>query len=109
MQRNLDQVLPQIDGEPFRNVDKNNQITETPLTLGNVVFNVSSLSLRGDEGLELAAKMRLYGLAKVAYHGGTVDLSAEDIATIKERVGRAYGNFVLIGAVIEALETDPVA
>jgi len=94
MIRNFDLPITQLDGKPF---DDN-------LTLGKAVFMCASTQLRGDESLDLNAKLRLYALSKLGYEGGSVTLTSEDVTTIKERAARAFSNYIVVGRIVEALE-----
>ncbi len=94
MKYNFDLPITQLDGKPF----------DDQLTLGKAVFMCASTQLRGDESLDLNAKLRLYGLSKLGYEGGMVALTAEDITTIKERAARAFSNYVVVGRIAEILE-----
>jgi hypothetical protein len=103
MQRNFDVVMTQFDGKPFFLEDG-----VTQMTLGKCCFMATSMTMKGDEGLDLNAKLRLYKLSEQSFRGGVVDITAEDVATLKERAARAFGSFVLIGRIVVALETDYV-
>lgn len=95
MKRNLDLPILQLDGQPFK---------DDP-TLGTVCFLAVTGSLPNDERQDGAQKMRLYGLAQKVHGGGVVDLTAEDVALLKERIGRAF-TVLVVGRAYELLEAD---
>jgi hypothetical protein len=95
MERNFNQPILQLDGKPF----------DDQLTLGKAVFMCTSTQLRGDESLDLNAKLRLYALSKLGFDGGvSVKLTSEDVTTIKERAARAFSNYIVVGRIVDALE-----
>ena len=95
MKRNLETPLLNVANEPF----------EPPVVLGFVCSNAATGMLPGDDGLAIATKIALYSLAKKLVAGGVVDLSAEEIAMLKERIGRMF-SIQIIGRAFEHLEAD---
>ncbi len=75
---------------------------EAPVTLRNIIQNALIGQLRGDENLTGAEKFSLYNLAAKTTEAAS-DFSIEDLATIKDRVGRAYSQ-VVIGPAFKLLE-----
>jgi hypothetical protein len=98
MLRNFDAVLLQLDGQEF----------VPPMTLGKAVHQATANAMQADQNLDLNAKMNLYRLAKLGFEGGVQDITAEDISVIKERASKMFTNYVFVGRVIEALESDYV-
>ena len=94
MKRNLDTPILQLDGTEF--ADK--------ATLGTVCFSAVVAVIPDDQNSEIYQKIALYNLAKILAIGGEVDLTAEDIVLLKERVGKVISNVVAIGRVFELLE-----
>lgn len=94
MKRNLDALILQLDGNPF----------EDKATLKTVVFMAVTTPLQADQHDSVDQKIRLYTLAQKVYQGGEVDLSAEDISLIKDRIGKVFNHVVVIGRAFELLE-----
>lgn len=88
-------VLLGVDGEPLADAGK-------PVSLRAVIQNALLGTLRGDENLSGTEKLALWGLATRA-NEAEADFSVEEMATIKERIGRAYGP-VVVGPVYEILD-----
>ena len=96
MKRNLDQVMTDLDGKDFG--DK--------ATLKQVCFGAISTPMQGDDQIPLDKKMKQYSLLQKINAGGEVDLSAEDIALIKERGGKLFP-ILVFGRMVDALENEP--
>lgn len=95
MKRNLDTPLLTLDGKPF---DDN-------ATLKSVVFMVLTAPMEGDDKMSVEAKMKQYGLIKTVHAGGVVDLTAEDITTIKARGAKAL-SMLAFGLMVDMLEKE---
>lgn len=63
-------------------------------------------ALEGDNTMTGEKKYALYKLADRISKGGAVEVTSEEIATLKERIAKTYGNIIVIGAAFDALETD---
>jgi hypothetical protein len=98
MNRNFDAPMLDLDGKPY--TDK--------ATLKSVVFGAIQAQLMGDEQMSTDVKLRLYTVASKIAKGGVVEVSVEDLALIKDRVGRAYSPLV-VGEAFRLLEQDYVA
>lgn len=99
MKRNLDTPILKLDGAEY---------ADKP-TLKLICFTAIAEPLPGDEKLTPVDKLKLYALAQKLHAGGVVDLSAEEIAQLKDRIGRGYSALV-VGRAFELLEQDmPVA
>lgn len=96
MKRNLDTLILNIDGQPF----------EDSATLKTVCFLAATATLPTDQNAPIANKLALYALAQKLHIGGEVDLTAEEIALLKERIGKAFASVVVIGRAFELLEKD---
>lgn len=84
--------MPQIDfSKPITNLDGQPLEEGKGGTLGGACLNVLTNQLVGDERMPGEQKAKFFELA-VAIHGAKepLDLSVEDVALLKERVGRAY-------------------
>jgi hypothetical protein len=72
------------------------------LTLGAAAGNALSVNDKDVEELSArertAEKARRGNLARRLYHGGKIDLGAEDIALIKRMIGLVYGSVVTSAA-----------
>jgi hypothetical protein len=95
MKRNLSAPVLQLDGTPFPNNE----------TLGSVCFMAVTAPMPGDESMGVEQKRRLYGIAQKVHALGDVDLTAEDIVAIKERVGKGF-SVIVVGRVFEMLDAD---
>ena len=86
MQKNLDIVVSNLNGEPLLDSDK-------------VIVKLSSIAmmalLQGTEG-EPARKVKRYFLAQAIHNNpSNVELSSEDIVDLKTLVGRMFGPLVV--------------
>ena len=97
MKRNLDQVMTGLDGEEF----------EDKATLKQLCFGALSAPLDDDPRMPIDKKMKQYGLIQKVHKGGEVDLTAEEIALIKERAAKAFKNIIVFGRLVDALESEP--
>lgn len=96
MKRNLDTVMTDLDGNPFAD----------GATLKTMVFMALSANLEGDDKMDVTAKMKQYGLLQRVHKGDEIDLTAEEISTIKGRAAKAFA-FVAFGRMVELLEQEP--
>ena len=76
------------------------------LTLGDVSVNALEGGLAEDANVAGSVKFQRDELARKIYKHSNVSLSVEDIALIKERIGKLYGSMI-IGSAWRLL--DPVA
>lgn len=88
--------LMSISGQPLQNEDR------TSTTLRHVIQNALLGGLQGDEKLSGADKLALWNLAKRASRD-EAEFNVEELATIKERIGRAYGP-VVVGPAYEIID-----
>ena len=96
MKRNLDVVMTDLDNKEF--ADK--------ATLRLVCFGAVSNPIQGDAEMPLDKKMKQYALLQKINAGGEVDLSAEEIALIKERAGKLFP-ILIFGRMTDLLESEP--
>jgi hypothetical protein len=96
----FDQVLIGIDGKPLQNGDAR---TPTPLTLGDAAVNALESQTPDDAKSSGAEKFKLDELARKVYRNKDVTLSVEEIAIIKDRIGKVYGPMV-VGAAWRILD-----
>ena len=96
---NTTTVLLDRDGDAMEYLEK-------PMTLRAALLTAVDAQLPGDEAADGSAKMHLYRLGMTIHTETDVDLPAEDIALLKERVVKCFGPIV-VGRVFELL--DPVS
>lgn len=95
MIRNFESPMLDLEGQPYSDA----------ATLKSVVFGAIRAQVPGDDQLSIENKMRLYVLAGKVAKGGVVEVSAEDLALMKDRVGKAYPPLVM-GEAFRLLEED---
>ena len=95
MKRNLDQPMTDLEGEPFAD----------DATLKTICFAALAAQIHGDEAMPIDKKMKQYALLQTVNKGGVVDLTAEDIALIKERGNKIFP-IIPFGRMCEMLEQD---
>ena len=74
-----------------------------PYTLRRGMINALLGVLQGDEKLNGEQKLKLFRLAETVEGNDEVELSAEDLALIKERIGRGM-SAALLGSLYAAIE-----
>lgn len=97
MKRNFSTSLVDLDGKPY----------EDKATLKTVCLTALVQPLEEDRSQTAEQKLALYTLAKKVNRGGVVEVTAEELTTIKTRVGKMFGVLV-VGLVFEMLDTDYV-
>lgn len=101
MRRNFDKVILTLDGQPLHHEGK-------VLTLAGVAVNALLANFEGENvsGQQKADRMQL-ALA-INTVPDQVDLSAEQLAKLKDLIGRAYTPLV-VGRAYQLLEMEPRA
>lgn len=89
-----------LDGEPIPQ-SKDGPIT----TLRSVVEGALLAPMRGDENLAGAKKAELFLLVMRVHTEDECEMKAEEIVTIKDRVGKLYGPLV-VGRAYAILDPD---
>lgn len=125
MKRNIDIILLDYDNKPIKDGApkyKRNEagepvydtVTGDPvilehrdLTLKAVCFNALRAQIPGDESMTGEDKVKFYALGHKLSAGGVVDLTTDELALLKNRIGRAY-DFITFGRSSEVLDTDYV-
>lgn len=83
----------------MRNLDGSEIQAEEQLTIRDAAITSLITLTEEDRGILPKAKFEYALLAqKIALCDGPVDLSADEIATIKERIGRGYSPLVVLNA-----------
>lgn len=112
MRRNFDQPILDLWGKEVKpqNPQTGEYLADKPsLTLTTVVLNAVLGSYEDERALtgkEKAERMQL--ALKINKNPKEVDLTAEQLAKIKELVGKAYGTLI-VGRAYELLEMEPKA
>ena len=94
-----DRALTDLDGNDLKLAE------DKSLTLKGAVSMALTAGLPGDDALEFGKKVELYKLAKRVKKGGELDIKAEDIVVIKQRVAKQF-NALVAGQVSEAIEGE---
>lgn len=95
MKVKFDTVLTNLKGEPLKD-------GKDDLTAASAIGTAMLATMPDDTSLTSKDKMRMFRLAQVACQGGVQEVPVEDVAFIKERVGKLYGPLV-VGRVFELL------
>lgn len=125
MKRNFSATLNQLDGTPildgmpkYKRDASGALVYDTatsepivleeakPATLKSICMGAVGAAIDGDNTMTGEKKYALYKLADRISKGGAVEVTSEEIATLKERIAKTYGNIIVIGAAFDALETD---
>ena len=69
--------------------------TEGAPTLGSVITQALITLMPGDENLDGTEKVRLFALALAVNSNADHDFSVEDVALMKNRIGRGFGPVVV--------------
>ena len=96
MKLNYDLALSTPDGEPYKD-DKGKD-----LTLKAAIITACSFALPGDENLSMVDKFSIGECAMLAFKG--LDLTAEQIAKVKERSAKGFQSPLLVYIIHTALE-----
>jgi hypothetical protein len=100
-------LLPEIkdlDGKAFTFPDSEGK--PQVQTMKAALFLCIVQTLGGDERLSVTEKFDLFKLAERVHQAeGSVQLSAEEVAKIKERAGKFYNTY-FFGALVRILEND---
>jgi len=101
MKRNFNHTFTQLDGQPFKQDDE-------VFTLKDAALAALQATLDDDRHVSGTEKVRRYKLALAIHSGDPVELTAEDVALIKDRINKCYGSPVIVAQAWEALDADPV-
>jgi len=100
MKIDVTQQLRSIEGEPLTTSETTcpqcGQATEAnPVTVRQVATGALMAQRRGEEETSGEEKVRYYALAVKIHDEDAPDLRAEDVALVKELVGKSYGPLVV--------------
>lgn len=98
MIRDFSKVLTGLDGQPLKDGDK-----EIPLSV--VCVNALRGVYRGEEDLSGVEKEKRYKLCERIYEQGEVEISIEELALIKNLVGKGYP-VDIVGPAYALLESE---
>jgi hypothetical protein len=93
----LDAPITDLEDKPFPD----------GATLRTVLLGACLNTLRADELMDAKQKVELYLLSKKIASKGDADLAIEEVALLKDRVGKAY-NPLVVGRVYEILDPASV-
>lgn len=96
MRIDVTQELCGLDGVPLKDGDDT-------ITLRSIGINALVASLDDDQRLSGEYKFELWMLAKRLREADTPELKVEEVAKIKERIGKAYSQ-VVVGPAFTLLE-----
>jgi len=96
MKRDLNQVMTDLNGDEF--ADK--------ATLKLMCFSALATPMQEDGAIPMDKKMKQYSLVQKVNAGGIIDLTAEEIALIKERASKLFP-LIAFGRMVELLEAEP--
>jgi hypothetical protein len=96
MKLNLDQIITDLRGKPIPFKEEKDS-PEKDLTLRDVA-QVALLNDAPQEQLTGDQRFRLGRLAEKIHAGGEVELKTDQIAKIKERIGKLWGTMVVTRA-----------
>lgn len=84
-------ALTGIDGRPMTHTDAKGAPTDEILTLGDVCVIALEMQIEEDKNLPADKKFQRDELARKVYKRNDVVLEAQDLAMLKERIGKVYG------------------
>jgi hypothetical protein len=93
MKLSLDEELKDPKGNAFTDKAK----------LGDALYGALNAPLQADQQLPLAEQMKRYRLSQRVGVGGEIEVTAEEIALLKERISRVFP-IQVIGAIVDKLE-----
>lgn len=94
MKLNLNVELADAKGNPFQDKAK----------LGDALYGAMNSPMPADNQLPLPEQIKRYRLLQLVGKGGEIEVTAEDIAMLKERVSKLFPISV-VGAVTDLLES----
>lgn len=99
MKLKIDEAIKTLDGKPIKE-------GKDVITVKDILMQACTANLQTDAQMEGTKKFELYQLAmKVNASKKDIDLTIEEIATLKDRVGKGF-NVLVVGQVWSALEKN---
>lgn len=95
MKRNFNAIILNLEGQPF----------DGSPTLKTIAFMAISAQALGDDRMTGDEKLKLYAVGTKVAAGGVVDLKAEEIAVLKDRIGKTMFP-VIVGRAFDLLDAD---
>ena len=104
MKINFDSAIKNLKGVDMKSIADGK---ETPLILKEIVVTalLADVNIQGERPETGQEKLKKFKLAQKIEQGGEIDLIAEDISFIKEKVGKTYTTLI-VGRVYELLENS---
>jgi|SRR5215469_11350437 len=99
MKINFDTEILDLKGKPLPNGG------DKAMTLGDISCGALINVMEEDRTMGAPEKVTLYRLAQVTAKGGVQELKAEDVATLKARIGKMYGALI-VGRAYDLIEGD---
>lgn len=99
MKIKLESIIKDLDDKP---VLKNKDESGEPMTLKDVILTALMTPLEQDKELDGNQKAGLFSLA-LSIKTGADELTAEDIALVKSRIGKLYTQ-IIVGRAFELIE-----
>lgn len=120
MKINFAQVFVNWDGAPVNNVDKNNNETNDPLTLGDLAVGalayqkLDPMTRQPEKPIDAKEMMRRYILAAqikdALKAGGELDLPAKDVVLIQDQIYAAHiSNAFIVAQAYQMIEPEEKA
>lgn len=92
MKINFKQTFKDLDGKEIK--IKTGEKEENVVTLASVSANALLAELQ-NENLSGVAKIKNYELAVVVYSAKEIDLTAEEVVLLKERITKTHGTLIV--------------
>lgn len=89
------QALRGLDGKTIEIPSPSDPKKLDPLTLSDVCINALETPLDTDRAMTGEDKFKLDVLAHKIFHNKATSLTVEDIALLKDRVGKSYGALIV--------------
>jgi hypothetical protein len=84
-------LIKDLDGDPVKDGEKD-------ATLGRVACTALMASYADEQNLVAEEKVKRFRLAEIAAKGGEQELKVEDVALIKQLIGKAFAPLVVARA-----------
>ena len=101
MKVDFDTILKSISGENLKEDDEKTDLKLSVPCINSLL--ISAPQKQGERPEEGRAKLLRYKLAKKIYSGGVIDVTAEEISLLKQKIGEVFGP-ALVGPAFEVLE-----